>query len=74
MTESVSTAEKNYLAKEKYQDKAKGIRSLNKHSFCVTEIMRPHCLKILEQEKRQIRQSPLPNEQIFSKKVYSSRD
>lgn len=32
-------------------DKAKAIRSLNKRSFCVTEIMRPHCMKILEQEK-----------------------
>ena len=55
-------------------DKAKAIRSLNKRSFCVTEIMRPHCIKILEQEKHTVRQSTLPKEQIFSKKIYSSRD
>lgn len=55
-------------------DKAKAIRSLNKRSFCVTDIMRPHCMRILEQEKHQVRQYPLSNEQTFSKKVYSSRD
>ena len=55
-------------------DKAKAIRSLNKRSFCVTEIMRPHCMKILEQEKHMIRQSTLTKEQTFSKKIYSSRD
>ena len=55
-------------------DKAKAIRSLNKRSFCVTDITRPHCMKILEQEKHVVRQSPLPKEQIFSKKIYSSRD
>ena len=55
-------------------DKAKAIRSLNKRSFCVTDIMRPHCMRILEHEKHQVRQYPLSNEQTFSKKVYSSRD
>ena len=55
-------------------DKAKAIRSLNKRSFCVTEIMRPHCMKILEREKHTVRQSTLSKEQIFSKKIYSSRD
>lgn len=55
-------------------DKAKAIHSLNKRSFCVTDIMRPHCMRILEQEKHLVRQYPLSNEQTFSKKVYSSRD
>ena len=50
-------------------DKAKAIRSLNKRSFCVTEIMRPHCMKILEQEKHMVRQSTLTKEQTFSKKI-----
>ena len=32
--------------------------------------MRPHCMRILEHEKHQVRQYPLSNEQTFSKKVY----
>ena len=38
-------AQLNFL---KELDKAKAIRSLNKRSFCVTDIMRPHCMRILE--------------------------
>ena len=55
-------------------DKAKAIRSLNKRSFCVTEITRPHCMKMLEQEKLYQRHTPIQEEETYSKRIYSSRD
>lgn len=55
-------------------DKAKGIKSLNKRSFSVTQIMRPHCIKLLDQKEYRDQGLSFQGEQTFSTRIYSSRE
>ena len=55
-------------------DKAKGIKSLNKRSFSVTQIMRPHCIKLLDQKQYRDQGLSFQGEQTFSTRIYSSRE